>query len=116
MEDTRDAVRLGQHGAIDHAETYAYAEPLKSADHHVWRGQEDEGVQVAQENSTQDHIAQFAARSTYQRRVCVLDKDAYGSQGQYNAKAGDTDGNDGEDGIPTNPLKSAKASIKGYNA
>ena len=71
VEDPRYAVGLGEEGAVDKGEAQPDADPLQRAGGRTGLGQQQEGVEVADEYAGQQHIAQLAARRLHDWGVVV---------------------------------------------
>lgn len=72
VEDSRDAVRLGQDGAVAEAEGEAESDAQDAASEHVGLGQDGDGHQVAHEDARQQQVAQFPSGCHYHRRAVCL--------------------------------------------
>jgi len=85
VKDPGDSVSLGEQSAVDGAEADADAETLQDADRRGRSGEEDKGVQVADEHACQQDHAEFPSRSPDHRGVAMLKEQARYCQGRYDS-------------------------------
>lgn len=62
IEDSGDAVRFDEYGAVADAKAESDADPQAGTRKNIRRGEDDEGHAVAAQDARQQHIAQLPAR------------------------------------------------------
>lgn len=100
VEDPGDPIGLGEQGAVHGAEAHPDAEALQHAGGGGRRGEQQEGVQVADEHARQQDHGELAAGRPHHGCVPVLEEQAGHRQGRHDPQAGDHRGRDGEGAAP----------------
>jgi len=85
VEDPGDSVGLGEQSAVNGAEADTDAKTLQHTDRCGRSGEEDEGVQIADEHACQQDHAEFPSGSSDHRCIAMLEEQARYCQGRYDS-------------------------------
>jgi hypothetical protein len=107
VEDARDAVGLGDDGAVANGEADAQSDAQNGARDLRRLGQDDERHQVAGEDAGQQHVAQLAARRHDDRRLVVPDEHQKHEQGAQDADHGERQRHQRPRAVPLDHLEEA---------
>jgi hypothetical protein len=88
---SRDAIGLGENGAVADAQTQPQTYPHDGTGLHGRLGEDDEGHGVAAEDAAQEDVAEFAAGSHDNWRAVVADEDAGGENCAEDAERGENE-------------------------
>lgn len=87
-QNTSDPVGFGDQGGVAHGSREPHEEPLEVAGGHGGAGDEGEGTQVPQEDSSQDDVAEFPAGGLHHWCVTIQDEDEGNERRDQDAQAG----------------------------
>lgn len=108
IEDPGDPIGLGEQGAVDGAETDSDTEALQHAGRRGRRGEQHEGVEVADQHARQQDHGQLATGRPHHRCVPVLEEQAGHRQGRHDPQGGDHRRRDGEGAAPPDEVGSGQ--------
>ena len=104
IEDTRDAVRLGQQRRVRHGKADADAETLNAADDRARFGENDKRLEITDNETREQHEAKLSTGSLDNWRVKVLQESGYDHTRRGNAHDRQRRRHDGERTVPAHVL------------
>ena len=100
LKNPVDPIRLGEQRCVAYAHTQAKENPSQGAYKHIGSGDHEECSRIAQENTRQQHIAQFSARCFNNGRIIIAYKGDDNKQSGHDAEDSNEDRDDCPRGAP----------------
>lgn len=100
LEDTINAVGLGEHGGVADAHAEPQQQPAEGAHSHAGLSYHEEGDEVDEEDARQQHVAELSAGGPHDGCVVKADEGDDDSSSSQDAQDGDEDRDDGPGRAP----------------
>lgn len=95
FENAIDPVGLGEHSRVADAHSESQQQPSEGAHSHARLSYHEEGDEVDEEDTRQQHVAELSARGPNNGRVIEANEGDNDSSGGQDAQDGQEDGDDG---------------------